>query len=122
SLVIALTITPMLCAYFLDVRQMRRPMPKKYGGLLGPLLTFMVRTHWALDRWLLEPLLIRPTDWLIERATVGYRWVLGRALRHQWWVIPMSLVLAASAFIFAFGLDVPLPGPLARLTTSGALT
>src|SRR5919201_5713587 len=39
SLVISLTITPMLCSLFLTPRQPRRTCPRAYGGLLGPVLT-----------------------------------------------------------------------------------
>ncbi|MCI0459388.1 MAG: efflux RND transporter permease subunit, partial [Gemmataceae bacterium] len=44
------------------------------------------------------------------------------ALAHAWWVVPASVLLAASSFVFAFGLDIPLPGPLADLTGSKRLT
>ncbi len=122
SLVIALTITPMLCAFFLNVHHLGRPRPKAYGGLLGPVLTLGSRITWALDRFVLEPLFLWPTNWLMNRLARGYRWLLGHALRHQWWVIPASILLAASALLFLYGLDLPLPGTLANLTASGRLT
>lgn len=109
SLIISLTITPMLCAMFLNVRQMKRPLPGAYGGLLGPILTLATRAHWLLDRWILEPIFIRPTDWLMHRLALGYALVLAHALRHQWWVLPPSLLLAASSLIFVFGVDLPVP-------------
>src|SRR5207249_2459840 len=46
SLVISLTITPMLCSVFLTVRPMRRPVPRAYGGLLGPFMTGWTRLYW----------------------------------------------------------------------------
>ena len=55
----SLTITPMLCSFFLNVRhdaagRCRRP----YGGLLGPVVTLLVAgATGSLDRWVLEPLL-----------------------------------------------------------------
>src|SRR5262245_7182325 len=58
SLVISLTITPMLCAFFLSVRQLHRPKPGVCGGLLGGVVTAWRRAGWALDRWVLDPLLI----------------------------------------------------------------
>jgi multidrug efflux pump subunit AcrB len=116
SLVVALTVTPMLSAIFLRVRPMRRPSPPPLGGRLGPLATLLARAYWVLDRWLLEPLFIAPVNALMHALTRGYAGVLRQALRHQWWVVPASFLLAASALLFAFGLDLPLPGPVAQRT------
>src|SRR5262249_35807319 len=44
------------------------------------------------------------------QLTRWYRVVLRMALRHQWYVVPTSVALAASALVFAFGVDMPLPG------------
>src|SRR5262245_15069947 len=122
SLIVALTITPMLCSLFLNVKKPGRPLPKRYGGPLGWIPTSWSRTAWALDRFLLEPLFIRPTNWLMDRLSRGYGWIIHHAIRHQWWVIPASLLLAASALLFIFGVDVSLPGPLANLSKTGRLT
>jgi HAE1 family hydrophobic/amphiphilic exporter-1 len=125
SLVVALTITPMFCSLFLKVRHMRRPMPAAHRGLLGPLVTALARLYWLLDRWVVEPLLLRPIDRLMAWHTRWYRGVLRLALRHQWWVVSGSILLAATALIFAFGLPLPLPAWLAdalgkqRADTSG---
>src|SRR5262249_14145465 len=35
SLIVSLTITPMLCAYFLNTKQLGRSKPASYGGMLG---------------------------------------------------------------------------------------
>src|SRR5262249_164129 len=56
SLVISLTITPMLCSVFLSVRRMRRPCPRAYGGLFGFAFTLVSRAYWLIDRWVVEPL------------------------------------------------------------------
>jgi len=122
SLVISLTITPVLCAAYLTVRQMRRPSPKAWGGLIGPIVNAVLWLHWLLDRWVLEPLLVRPVDWLMERASRGYAVVLRHALKHQWWVAPGSILLAATALLFAFGLDLPLPEAVADVTGVERLT
>ena len=52
------------------------------------------------------------------RAT---RWSLRHALRHQWCVVPASVLLAASALLFVFGVDVPLPRPVADVVGRTAL-
>src|SRR5262249_23308877 len=83
SSVISLTITPVLCAAYLNVRQMRRPMPNAWGGFLGPLVTLALRALWLIDRWILEPLLVRPLDWLMSWMSRTYAVVLRVALHHQ---------------------------------------
>src|SRR5262249_35863720 len=42
----------------------------RYGNLL----------YWALDRFILEPLLLRPTEWALERMTSAYARLLGWSL------------------------------------------
>jgi HAE1 family hydrophobic/amphiphilic exporter-1 len=109
SLAVALTITPMLCSVFLSVRQLGRPCPARYRGLLGPVLMGVSRAYWFIDRWLLEPVLVRPFNWLMEWMTRRYAVVLRYTLRHKWFVVPISGLLAASALLFLFGLNLPLP-------------
>jgi multidrug efflux pump subunit AcrB len=164
SLICALTLTPMLCAFFLNLREKvpHRPRPFPFalaflvGGLvvlLGtayrltalwlpalqpygwPLLDFTglaewsphgeagPRRHaqgplefalaacvvrfgglawWALDRWVLGPLVLRPTDWVLERLAVAYRWLLAVSLRH-WGVVLLGsglLIALAVAFLY----------------------
>jgi multidrug efflux pump subunit AcrB len=122
SLAISLTITPVLCAFFLNVRKMRRPCPRPYRGFFGPALTVWTRLFWLVDRWVVEPIFLRPVDWLIDHLSLAYGWVLKHALRHQWWVVPASLLLVVAAFVFALGLRVPLPDPLARMAGRDDLT
>ena len=122
SLVISLTITPMLCSFFLTVRRMGRPVPAPARGVLGPIWTMLVRAHWAIDRWILEPIMLRPMDWIMTRLTRAYGFFLRHALKHQWFVAPASLLLAATAFLFAFGASIPLPEWVADITGKPRLT
>jgi HAE1 family hydrophobic/amphiphilic exporter-1 len=115
SLVISLTITPMLCSLFLTVRHLNQPRPGRFRGLLGPIFTFFSRTHWVIDRWVMEPLFIAPTNRIMERLARWYGKVLRISLRHQWWVIPASLLLAATALLFVLGLKLNLPPPISNL-------
>jgi HAE1 family hydrophobic/amphiphilic exporter-1 len=109
SLVIALTITPMLCAFFLNVPERNRPLPRPYRGVFGPIATLFSWGYWVIDRWVLELLIIRPVHWLLDRVTSFYGWTLRHALYHQWWVIPASIALAASALLFIYGFEVETP-------------
>ena len=88
---------------------MRRPHPGVWTGLFGLPITVLTWGHWILDRWILEPFILRPMDWLMERTTKGYAILLRHALRHQWWVMPSSVALAATALVFVLGVNVPLP-------------
>ncbi len=109
SLVVALTITPMMCSLFLTVRVMRRPCPPAYGGLLGPIYTLLSRAFWCVDRWVLEPILLRPMDWLMDTLTWMYGWTLTFAVRLPWFFIPAGGLLAATALVFVSGASVPTP-------------
>jgi multidrug efflux pump subunit AcrB len=119
SLVIALTITPMLCALFLNVPQLKRPLPRPYRGVFGPVATLFAWAYWLIDRWVLELLIIRPVHWVFDRVTVFYGWTLRHALRHQWWVIPASIALAASALLFVYGFEVETPWGTAGIKPIG---
>ncbi|MFO0841148.1 MAG: efflux RND transporter permease subunit [Gemmataceae bacterium] len=177
SLICALTLTPMLCAFFLNLREKRphrpRPFPfalafllggmallagtafrlsalwlpalKPFGwplvdagtwlyGLFGleapwpdpatatgrtlwtltlaesvvevALVVCLVRfgnlTWWAIDRWLLGPLVLGPTDWVLERLAVAYRRFLAVSLRHWGVVLLGSVLLIALAAAFLY--------------------
>ena len=78
SLVISLTITPMLCSLLPDGAARQTPLSGTVGGLLGPIFTVIAVVHWAVDRWVLEPILLRPMNWSMERMTALY----AATLRH----------------------------------------
>jgi HAE1 family hydrophobic/amphiphilic exporter-1 len=157
SLVCALTLTPMLCAFFLNPHGQRKHI-RPFGpalGLVAGLVAVAVGSSlrlldahlpaiqgwgWAvhgfeapqadwelwwlgavaadfiagfllmrygvviyswLDRFLLTPLLLRPTDWLLHRMTNGYAWLLRWSLRSWPFVLGVSslLILLAVAFL-----------------------
>src|SRR5204863_251359 len=114
--------TPMLCSYFLTVRHAKRPCPGVYRGLIGPVYTAASRVVWLVDRWVLEPLLLTQVNWLMARLTRGYAWALRHSLRHQWWVVPASVLLAASALLFVYGVNIRLPRFVAGLVGKDRLT
>src|SRR5262249_42950401 len=116
SLVISLTITPMLCSLFLTVRHAHRPCPRAYRGFFGALLTLAIWLHWVVDRWVLEPLILNPMNWLMAALARWYGATLRVTLRHQWWVVPMSVLLAALALFFVYGINVRLPDVVAQAT------
>jgi HAE1 family hydrophobic/amphiphilic exporter-1 len=162
SLICALTLTPMLCAFFLSLHEKLPKKPMPFGwplavvigataagfgiwcrllglflpaldawswpivGLLtpfvGPLdwwLRWPLETlgefafgfaltrygniaYWALDRYFLTPVLIRPTEWALDRLTAGYAWLLRWSLRYWPIVITQGLALIALAFVFIY--------------------
>src|SRR5262249_53886494 len=67
---------------------------------IGFLLTrFGNIAYWALDRWVLEPVLLRPTEWVLHKMTGGYAWLLGWSVRHWGIVLGQGLALIAVAFV-----------------------
>jgi multidrug efflux pump subunit AcrB len=65
---------------------------------LGFLLTrYGNLAYWALDRCLLGPLLIRPTEWVLERTTTGYARLLEWSLRRWKAVLGVSAGLITVA-------------------------
>jgi HAE1 family hydrophobic/amphiphilic exporter-1 len=113
SLVTSLTLTPMLCAYFLKVEARGRPRPRRFGGPLGWLISTCSFVYWLLDRWILETLFVRPADWVMERLTRAYQWVLRWSLRHRWTVVVVSLLFVGLIFVFGFGITIPVPSVVA---------
>jgi multidrug efflux pump subunit AcrB len=114
SLITSLTLTPMLCAYFLKVESRGRARPRPFGGPLGWLVTACSFVYWVIDRWILETILVRPADWIMEQLTRVYRWLLAWALRWRWIVVGLSAALVGLIFVFWFGLTIPLPAVLAQ--------
>jgi multidrug efflux pump subunit AcrB len=125
SLVISLTLTPMLCSRFLNVRHHHNHRPSQHGGILGTLWYPFALLWWIVDHWVLELLIVSPINWLMTGLTRIYSKLLTWALRWRWLVTLVSLVIAGSAVVFVFGLDVPLPAAAAswlgkdRLTMKG---
>lgn len=162
SLISALTLTPMLCAFFLNVHERLPHPPSLFGwplailvgvftivttssvriaaifapvlspwawwfeSLVGkidhPVLAWTAITvvefviamllmrfanvlYWALDYYLLEPCLLRPTEWLLDRATTGYAWLLHWSLTFWKFVLAVSVALIGVAAVF-IGFDV----------------
>jgi hydrophobic/amphiphilic exporter-1 (mainly G- bacteria), HAE1 family len=170
SLICALTLTPMLCAFFLNLHQRVPKRPAFFGwplaafigGVfvligsalrmaamwvpdLGPwawwpasLLSWVLGDaipppavlqtsalwwggvsavefalgfgltrfgnvlYWALDRYVLEPVLLRPTEWALAKLTNGYAWLLGWSLRN-WGVVlalGVGLIVVAAGFLY----------------------
>lgn len=115
SLVISLTITPMLCSVFLNVRPLRRPRPEALGGVVGRPLSWFQSTVWAVDRWVLEPIFLRPVDAMMRWLNSAYAVALRLALRRQRLVALFGVLVGLTALVFAFGLTIPLPFGLPKL-------
>src|SRR5207253_6432054 len=113
SLVVSLTITPMLCSVFLNLRPDRRPRPQPLGGMLGRPISWCRDAIWSIDRWILEPALLRPVNAGMRGLSRLYAATLRFALAHQREVALTGVLLGLAAFVFFFGLSIPLPGDAA---------
>ncbi len=167
SLICALTLTPMLCAFFLNLHQRLPKRPALFGwplsllvGLLFAMIGSCVRVvalwvpdlapwgwwtaqaagwmgfedvpaarlvvpplwwistggielalgflltkfgnvvYWALDRFILEPVLLRPTEWVLTKTTSGYARLLAVSLRYWGVVLGVAVFLIALAGVF----------------------
>jgi len=125
SLLTSLTLTPMLCSRFLNVRQHNNDRPHRRRGLLGAILLPFALAFWVIDHWVLELIIVKPVDLFMRGLTVAYTWLLIWSLRLKWLVTLISLLIAASAAGFIIGIDVPVPAPISswigrdRLTLKG---
>jgi multidrug efflux pump subunit AcrB len=159
SLLCALTLTPMLCGFFLNVRHVaqRWPRPRRWelGLVVGVLLALFMSGlrgighfapgvadygwpvrgfqaphtavgtwwaievfaevlagflltvyggvfYWAIDRFLLTPVLIRPTETLLNLLTRAYARFLRFAMRHKGLVLIGSAGVIAVAGLFLY--------------------
>jgi multidrug efflux pump subunit AcrB len=64
----------------------------RYAGLL----------YWVLDRFFLEPTLLRPTDWALRQMDIWYFWFLKVSLRHWGFILLVSLLLILVAVGFLY--------------------
>ena len=48
----------------------------------------------------------------MHMLTLGYSWLIRWSLRLKWLVTLLSLIIAGSALLFVFGLDLHVPAPL----------
>jgi multidrug efflux pump subunit AcrB len=66
-------------------------------GLAVLLMRYGTVLYWALDRFVLEPLLLRPTDWVLNKMTASYEVLLRWSLRLWGAVLFSGAVLIAVA-------------------------
>ncbi len=111
SLVIALTITPMMCSLFLNVQHPGQPVVKtrtRFGWLLLPLD--------YLHRYLFHPLLFWPTNRMLDATAWVYVRVLRYALRRPAAWMLLGVAIAAAAGVFVFGVNVAVPDFARKVT------
>lgn len=98
SLVISLTVTPMLCSLFLNVHHEKRAISRSFWSRYNPLR--------VVERYLLYPLLVWPTHQIMRALTWLYAHLLRWSLRHPLPWLAFGLAIAAGAYVFASGLRV----------------
>ncbi len=116
SLIVSLTITPVLCARFLSVRHPNPPAPPIRAGVLAGPISVVRRVGWFFDQFLGVPLIIRPMEFILHLVGMAYRVLLRQALRWQAVVLVFGTLIAAAAWLFLSGATVAFPEPVARFT------
>lgn len=116
SLIVSLTITPVLCARFLSVRHPNPAAPPIRPGMLALPFSVMRRASWGFDQFLVVPLIIRPMEFTLWLVGMAYRLLLRQALRWQAAVLLFGSFIAAAAWLFLSGATVAFPESVARLT------
>lgn len=109
SLATSLTLTPMLCSRFLNVRHNNNHQPAWSGGVVATIVYPFRWIAWFVDHWILEFIIVRPVNLFMRELIRAYSWLLSWSLRLRWLVTLIALVIAGSAVMFVFGIDVPLP-------------
>lgn len=115
SLVVSLTITPMLSSVFLTLHHEVLRKPRRLRGGLSYLLNKFQYLWWFMDRYLIFPLLVMPTGVCMRWVEGIYQWVLPRAVRHPLVVLPVALVFAFSMSLLLTGAKIDLPAGVSAL-------
>ena len=116
SLVVSLTITPVLCARFLAVRHPHEPAPISRRGWLAWPISMVQFISWFLDRYLLVPIIIWPMEKILAITVFIYIFFLRLALRRQATVLTLGALVAAAAWLFLSGATLKLTDSLAHWT------
>jgi HAE1 family hydrophobic/amphiphilic exporter-1 len=118
--VVALTLTPVLCAMILKrpthghAKRVKRPRGRLalaisflVGGLLLAAITYLAYVLWGYAGFLLilAPLLRRPFDFAIQKITAGYAGLLRRIVTRR--MLSMAVIVAFVAGIYVLELRLP---------------
>jgi HAE1 family hydrophobic/amphiphilic exporter-1 len=110
SLVIALTVTPMLCSLFLTVEHKNAPPRPLYRQILGFPVTLL--------KWVI----VWPTNKLLDLCSFVYLRLLRFALWFPWPWLAVGMLVAAAAGLFVVGIDRPLPAWAKSVTGADRVT
>ncbi|MSR30781.1 MAG: efflux RND transporter permease subunit [Gemmataceae bacterium] len=121
SLVVSLTVTPMLASLFLNLHEEILTKPKPLAGPLARPIGLALWLWWAVDRFLIYPIFVLPTIFLVQKLEHRYKAVLCFAVRRPIAVILMASALAGLFSLVLTGLTLPLPNWLAQQTGTPAL-
>ncbi|NDH05422.1 efflux RND transporter permease subunit [bacterium] len=109
SLVVSLTITPMLCSMFLTLHENVMIRPQTMRGLLSIPANLFRGAWWVIDKYVVYPVLVFPTSLVMGMMEFVYKRVLRVAVDYPLVILPIALVFACSFGSFLTGIKIPLP-------------
>ena len=109
SLVVSLTITPMLSSLFLKLHKEVLLKPPTMRGAISLPINLFRYTWWGADKYVVYPLLVLPTHWLMSFMEFVYKRVLRFAVDYPVVILPIAFSFACSLGFLVTGLKIPLP-------------
>lgn len=121
SLIVSLTITPMLCSLFLKLHENVLIRPPRMRGAVSVLMNGFRFLWWGIDKYLVYPILVLPTMVGMRIMERGYKKVLRIAVDFPVVILPLAIGFALSLGVLLTGANIPLPVWVASLVGKPAL-
>ena len=116
SLVVSLTITPMLSSIFLTLHHEVLRKPVKLKGYISFFINAFNLCWWTLDRFVINPFLVVPTSFVMNLCEKAYKAILPKALKFPILILSIALIFASSMSVLLVGATIPVPEQLAKVT------